>query len=111
MRTQILRLDTNTNQKEPTLDATNEGFEMALPDTQQNQKSITINLKKILVTNRNFSLFDSGTHFQVTSNNLLHKFLCVTWYGSIPVSQIASFNFFPPSVTYFTLKSTPAENK
>jgi hypothetical protein len=26
----------------------------------------------------------------------------------LPVSQIASFNLFPPSVTYLTLKSTPA---
>jgi hypothetical protein len=28
----------------------------------------------------------------------------------LPVSQIASFNFFPPTVTCFTLKSTPAKN-
>lgn len=28
---------------------------------------------------------------------------------ALPVSQIASFNFFPPRVTYFTLKSTPAK--
>lgn len=29
----ILRLDINTNQKEPTLNAANKGFEVALPDT------------------------------------------------------------------------------
>lgn len=29
----ILRLDINTNQKEPALHGTNEGFEMASPDT------------------------------------------------------------------------------
>jgi len=29
-------------------------------------------------------------------------------YVTLPVSHIASFNFFPPRVTYLTLKSTPA---
>ena len=67
---------------------------------QESQAMHNISLLEEYITGNDPLSIKSKNHKQ--KNLAIHNLLVI-----LPVSQMASFNFFPPRVTYFTLKSTP----